>query len=116
MVYDLTKGSGLHFSKGKRTLIRSFAPKGKDPDYYRKTRRGLGYVTTPVSSDSEFKKEVYHDSSSTISSLDSDVSVSDIVESFSVYMISTSHLEDDGEDSFESEDLIQSDSIHGLST
>jgi len=31
MGYDLTKGSGLHFDKGKRVLFRSFVPKGKDP-------------------------------------------------------------------------------------
>ena len=43
MGYDLTKRSGLNFSKGRRTLIRSFVPKEKAPDYY---RMGLGYVST----------------------------------------------------------------------
>ena len=33
-------------------------PKGKDPDYYHKTRRGPSYVTTPVSSDPESEEEV----------------------------------------------------------
>jgi len=42
MGYDLTKGSGLNFSKGKRALLCSFILKGKDPDYYHKTRKGLG--------------------------------------------------------------------------
>ena len=56
MGYDFTKESGLNFGKGKRALLCSFVPKGKDPDYYHKTRRGLGYVTTPVSSDLKSKK------------------------------------------------------------
>ena len=55
--YDFTKGFGLNFGRGKRTLLHSFVPKGKDPDYYHKTRKGLGYVTTPVSPDSESEKE-----------------------------------------------------------
>ena len=29
MGYDLTNGPGLNFSKGRRTLLRSFVPKGK---------------------------------------------------------------------------------------
>jgi len=37
MGYDLTKGSGLNFSKGKQVLLHSFVPKDKDPDYYYKT-------------------------------------------------------------------------------
>jgi len=32
--YDLTSGLGLNFGKGRRTLLRSFIPKGKVPDYY----------------------------------------------------------------------------------
>ena len=87
--YDLTKGLGLNFGKAKRALLCSFIPKGKEADYYHKTRRGLGYITTPVSSDSESKEEVYHDSSSVISSWDSDVSIGDIFESLSVNMVST---------------------------
>jgi len=42
------------------STISSFVLKGKDPNYYHKTRRGLGYVTTPISSDLESEKEVYH--------------------------------------------------------
>ena len=66
--YDLTKGSGLNFGKGKRALLHSFVPKGKSPDYYHKTRKGLDYVSTSVSLDSESEEEVYHDSSSATSS------------------------------------------------
>jgi len=36
MRYSLTKNSGLNFDKGRQTLIRSFVPKGKAPDYYQK--------------------------------------------------------------------------------
>ena len=68
MGYDFTKELGLNFGKGKCALLCSFVPKGKDPDYYHKTRRGLSYVTTPVSSDPESEKEVYHDSLSATSS------------------------------------------------
>ena len=110
MGYDFTMQSGLNFSEGKWALLRSFVPKGKDPDYYHKTQRWLGYVTSSVSLDSESEKEVYHDSSSAMSLWDSDVSVGDIFKSLSVNMVSTSHLEDDWEDTFKSEGLIQSDS------
>jgi len=44
-----------------------------------------------------------------MSSWDSDISVGDIFESLSENMVSTSHLKDDREDTFESEELIQSD-------
>ena len=104
---NLTKRSGHNFSKGKQALLRSFVPKGKDPDYY---HRGLGYVSTPVLSDSESEEKVYNDSSSATWSWDSDVSVGGIFENLSVNMVSTSHLEDDGEGIIQSENLIQSDS------
>ena len=44
MGYDLASVSGLNFGGGRRTLLRSFVPKGKAPDYYHRTRRGLRYV------------------------------------------------------------------------
>ena len=55
MGYNFTKESGLNFGKEKQALLRSFVPKGKDLDYYHKTRRGLGYISTLVSSDPEFE-------------------------------------------------------------
>jgi len=109
MGYDFVKKSGLNFGKEKWALLYSFVPKGKDPDYYHKTQRGLDYVSTPVSSDPESEEEVYHDSSSAISSWDSDVKVGDIFKSFSDNKVSASHFEDDGEDTLEHEELIQSD-------
>jgi len=72
--------------------------------------RGVGYVSMLVSLDFESDEEVYHDSSSATSSWDLNVNISDIFESLSVNMVSTRHLEDDGEDSFESKELIQLDS------
>ena len=109
MGYDLTGGSGLNFGKGKRALLRSFVPKGKNPNYYHRSWRGLGYVSSPVLLDSESEKEVYHDNLSATSSWDSDVSIGDIFESLLVNMVSTSHLEVDEEDTFKSEELVQSD-------
>jgi len=73
MGYDLTKSPGLNFGKGRRTLLRSFVPKGKIPDYYHRTRRGLGYVSTLISSASESEESLYHNYSSGMSSWESDV-------------------------------------------
>ena len=67
MGYDLTNDPGWNFGKG-RTLLRSFVPKGKTPDYYHLTRRGLGYVSTPVLSASESEELLYHNYSSDTSS------------------------------------------------
>ena len=61
MGYDLINGPGLNFGKGRRILPRSFIPKGKTPDYYHRTRRGLGYVSTSIPSASESEESLYHD-------------------------------------------------------
>ena len=103
MGYDLTSGPGLNFAKGRRTLLRSFVPKGKAPDYFHRTRRGLGYVSTPIPSASESEESLYHNHSSSTSSWESDVSVGNIIKDPFVNMVSTSYSEDgDGE-------MIQSD-------
>jgi len=78
MGYDLANGPGLNFGKGTRTLLRSFIPKGKTPDYYHQIRRGLGYMSTPISSASESEGSSYHYRSSGTSSWESDVSVGNI--------------------------------------
>ena len=106
MGYDFTKKSGLNLGKGKRALLHSFVPKGKDTNYYHKTQKGLGYISMPVSSDLDSEKEVYHDNSSETSSWDSDVSIDDIFRSLSVNKASISHFKEDREDTFESEGLI----------
>ena len=103
MGYDLTSGPGLNFGKGRRTLLRSFIPKGKTPDYYHQTRRGLGYVSTPIPSAFESEESLCHDDSSGTSSWESDVSVGNIFRELSVNMVSASHLEDGDEE------MIQSD-------
>ena len=103
MGYDLTNGLGLNFGKGRRILLRSFIPKGKIPDYYHRTRRELGYVSTPVPSASDSEGPSGHNCSSDTSSWESDVSVSNIFRELSVNMISTSHPEDGDEE------MIQSD-------
>jgi len=107
MGYDLTKRFSLNFGKGKQVLLRSFVPKGKAPDYYHKTRRRLGDVSTLISSDPEFEESVWHDHSSETSSWESDASICAIFKNLSVNMISASHLED--EDIDEAEEMIQSD-------
>ena len=101
--YDLTNGPGLNFGKGRRTLLQSFVPKGKTPDYYHRTRRGLGYVSTPIPSASDSGESLGHDCSSGTSSWESDASVGNIFRELSVNMVSTSHLEDGNEE------MIQSD-------
>ena len=39
MGYDLANDPVLNFGKGRRTLLWSFVPKGKTPDYYHRTVR-----------------------------------------------------------------------------
>ena len=102
MGYNLTKRSGLSFSE-ERTLLRSFVPRRKAPDYYQKTQRGLGYLSTPSPSDFKSEESLYHDHLSGTSSWESDVSLGTIFENLSVNMVSTRHLEE------ENEEMIQSD-------
>ena len=97
------KWSCLNFGKGRRSLLWSFVPKAKTPDYYHRTRRGLGYVSTPIPSASKSEESLYHIYSSGTSTLESDVSVVNIFRELSVNMVSTSHLEDGDEE------MIQSD-------
>jgi len=69
-------------------------PKGKPENYYDKTRRGLGYVTSPPSTSirSEDNKPIPSRSASS-SEWESDVSVGTMFENLSVYMTSSSQLE-----------------------
>ena len=103
MGYDLTNGPGLNFGKGRRTLLRSFVPKGKTPGYYHQTRRGLGYMSTPIPSASDSEESLGHDCSSGTSSWESDVSVGNIFRELSVNMVSTSHLKDRDEEMTQSD-------------
>ena len=45
MGYDLHRGDGLNFEKGRCILLQPFMLKGKPPNYYNQIRRGVGYVT-----------------------------------------------------------------------
>jgi len=103
MGYDLTNGPGLNFGKGRRILLWSFVSKGKTPDYYHRTRRGLGYVSTPIPSASKSEESLYHNHSSGTSSWESDVSVGNLFRELSVNMVSTSHLEDGDEETIQSD-------------
>jgi len=103
MRYDLTSGLGSNLGKGWRTLLRSFIPKEKAPDYYHGTRRGLGYVSTPTPSASESKELLYHNHSLGTSSWESDISVRNIFKDLSINIVSTSHPKDGDEQ------MIQSD-------
>ena len=58
MGYNLTKRSDLNFGQGRQTLLKSFVPKGKDPNYYHQTRRGLGYVSILIPSGSESEESL----------------------------------------------------------
>jgi len=97
MGYNLGKRSGLNFGKGRRVLLWSFVPKGKALDYYHKTRRGFGYVSTPVPLNSKSKESPCHDHSSGTSSWEPDVSIGAIINSLLANMVSTSHLKDEDE-------------------
>jgi len=79
-------------------------PKGNAPDYYHKTHRGLGYVTTPASSDQESDEANFNGHSSGTSSWDSDSSIGDVFRALSVNMVAVDHLKEDDEDRYE--DLI----------
>jgi len=68
MGYDLTSGLGLNLGKGRRILLWSFIPKGKAPDNYHQTRRGLGNVSTLIPLASESEGSLYHNHSSDTSS------------------------------------------------
>jgi len=103
MGYNLTSAFCLNSSKGRRTLLRSFIPKGKAPDFYHRTRRELGYVSTPIPSAFESEELLHHNHSLGTLSWESDVSVGNIFKDLSVNMVSTSHSKD------ENEEMIQSD-------
>ena len=72
-------------------------PKGKAHDYYHKTRRGLGYVTTPASSDQESDEANVNGHSSGTSLWGSDSSIGDVFRALSVNMVAANYLKEDDE-------------------
>ena len=106
MGYNFNEKHGLNFGKGRRKPIRiSLTPEGKPPDYYQKTGRGLGYVTTPSASKNEISNYLCQDHSSGTSSWESDVNVGPFFKNLTVNMVSTSHPD---EDAGGDEELIES--------
>ena len=92
MGYNLQRGNGLNFRRGRRGLLWTFVLKGKPADYYDKTRRRLGYITSPARSQSEEDESLpLHSSSS--SEWESDVSVGVVFKSLFVNMTSINQLE-----------------------
>jgi len=94
MGYNLQRGSGLNFGKGRCDFLRNFVPKGKPPNYYDKTHRGLEYVTPPPSTSfqSEDNKPI-PSQSTTSSEWESDVSTRMLFKNLSINMTSISQLE-----------------------
>ena len=94
MVYNLQRGNGLNFKKGRSDFLRNFVPKGKPINHYDKTHRGLGYVTPPppTSFQSEDNEPIPSRSASS-SEWESDVSTGMLFENLSINMTSINQLE-----------------------
>ena len=102
MGYNLRQGDGLNFGKGRRIPLKPFVPKGKPPNYYDRTRRGLGYVTPLEQSESEDESiSPTRSQSSSSSGWESNVSVGLVFKNLSVNMTSASHIEEGEEDQLE---------------
>jgi len=92
MGYDVRRGKGLNFGKGQCIPLHPFVPKGKPANYYDQTRRGLGYTTLSVQSDSEYEKSLPSHSSDS-SDRSSDVSVGIAFKKLFVNRTSNSQME-----------------------
>ena len=57
MGYNLKRGKGLNFGRGRRSLLRNFVPRGKPANYYDNTRRWLRYVTPTPPVTVQFKDD-----------------------------------------------------------
>ena len=102
MGYNLRQGDGLNFGKGRRIPLQPFVPKGKPPNYYDRTRRGLGYVTPTEQSESEDGSlSPIQSQSSSSSGWEYDVSVGAVFKNLSVNMTSASHIEEEDESQLE---------------
>ena len=74
MGYDLRCSEELNFVKGRHIPLQLFVPKEKPANYCDQTRRGLGYTTPSVQSDSESEKSLPSHSSDSLN-WESDVCV-----------------------------------------
>jgi len=93
MGYNLQRGNGLNFRKGRRDFLCDFMSKGKPANYYDKIRRGLGYITapSPTTVQSKYNKPIPSRSASS-SEWESDVSVGTMFKNLTVNMTSSSQL------------------------
>ena len=92
MGYNLRRGEGLNFRKGRWIPLQPFILKKKSVNYYDQTRRGLGYITPSVQSDSESEKSLPSHSLDS-SNWESDVSVGVAFKKLFVNMASTNQVE-----------------------
>ena len=92
MGYNLQRGKGLNFRKGRRGLLQTFVPKGKPTNYYDKICKELGYVTPPTLLQSE-DGESLPSHSATSSEWESDVSMGMLFKNLFVNMTSIDQLE-----------------------
>jgi len=107
MGYNLQRGNGLNFERGQHGLLLTFVPTGKPTNYYYKTHREFGYVTSPALFQSEEDK--YLPSHLSISSKwESDVSMGVLFKNLFVNMTSINQLEhEEAIEMFESESWAQ---------
>lgn len=108
MVYYFKKKFGQNFGKGEQTQPHLLTLKGKNIAYYNKSKRGLGYVSNPATSESNSDESVYHDHSSCMSLWSSYASVDMVFKALFVNMVTMIHpkeVEDDG--------LLQSEEDYG---
>lgn len=77
--YDIEKG-GLCFNWERRTPLQSYIPKGKNLDYYIKTKHGLGYISSEPMINVVHEKSLESTSfrSSSPSSTDSEFGLNDL--------------------------------------
>ena len=94
MGYNLNCGDGLNFSKGRHIPFQLFVPQRKPPNYYDRTRRGLGYVTLPPQLESESDRSLPSQSSDS-SRWDSDCSVGIVLKKLFTNMTSISQTKQD---------------------
>lgn len=78
----------MNFSTGRQSILRSFLPKGKNHDYYHRTQRELGYISTPSITKPEFEEIAQTRGDSDTPSWDSDVSISAIFQALIANMTS----------------------------
>jgi len=92
--YSFNHGDGLNFDKGRRIPLQPFLPEGKSTNYYDRMHRGLGYITLPPPSESEFDKSLPSQLSD-LSNWDSDISVGVVFKKLFVNMTSISQAKQD---------------------